>query len=407
MQEQFDVVIIGAGMVGASFACALLDKQPALKLALVEAFSLNHPVQAPSSYDARSTALARGSADIYTRMGLWDQLAPSATAINSIQVSDRHYPAAARLSRQSAGEEQLGFVIENRQLGNVLLDRILASDQIKCMAPARVTGLRPTPGGPIVCVEQGGRNQEIHSELVVIAEGTESKLREQLGIRVSYQAYDQQAIIANVSVDRANEGIAYERFTEQGPIALLPLAENSGDSYRFAMVFNSSQAESDEWMQLPDADFIKRLQHRFGYRAGRIVKLGERATYALAQSRTTEQVRSGFVILGNAAHTMHPVAGQGFNLSLRDADCLAEHLVAARNRAESLGSLEVLERYVSDRQMDQALVQQFTHGVVGLFMKKQMLPRMFRQAGLITMDLMPALKHEFVKYAAGLKAGAR
>jgi len=407
MQEQFDVVIIGAGMVGASFACALLDKQPALKLALVEAFPLNRSDRNLSSYDARSTALARGSADIYTRIGLWDQLAPGATAINSIQVSDRHYPAAATLSQQPAGEGPLGFVVENKQLGNVLLDRILASDQIECMAPARVTGLTPTTKGPLVCMEKDGRDHEIHSELVVIAEGTESKLREKLGIRASYQEYDQQAIIANVSVDRAHDGIAYERFTEQGPIALLPLGASNGDRHRFAMVFNSSQAESDEWMQLPDTEFMARVQHRFGYRAGRIIKLGERATYTLAQSRTTEQVRSGFVILGNAAHTMHPVAGQGFNLSLRDADCLAAHLQSAQNKTAALGSLEVLERYVSDRQADQALVQQFTHGVVDLFMKKNMLPRIFRQVGLITMDLMPAVKNEFVRFAAGLKADAR
>jgi 2-octaprenyl-6-methoxyphenol hydroxylase len=405
VKEKFDVVIIGAGMVGASFACALLSKQTSLKIALIEVFPLTLSGTGLSSYDDRSTALSSGSSECYSRCGVWEKIRPYGTAIDQIQVSDRYLPGATLLDSKSMGLDALGYVIENRKLGEALLETVLADKGIQCFAPAKVTELKPAAEGSLVHLQMGDQAMEICSQLVVIAEGTESGLRDQLGIRATSHSYDQQAIIANISVDRSHQNIAYERFTEQGPVALLPLQGMAGEDHRFALVLNSQAAESAELMQACDTEFISRLQQRLGYRAGRIIRLGKRALYPLIQSRAHEQVRKGFVILGNAAHTMHPVAGQGFNLSLRDAVELADGLVAAHNQGQDLGSLVVLEDYLANRQTDQALVQEFTHGVVNLFSQRNPLSRLFRQAGLVTMDLLPFIKNEFAYFAAGMNTG--
>ncbi len=406
MKQTFDVVIIGAGMVGASFACALLGQQSGLKLALIDAYPLSVSHAGLSSYDDRSTALSSGSAHCYARLGVWEKIHPYATEIKRIQVSDRYLPGATVLDSEVLEPDPLGYVVENRQLGKALLESIMAAKGIDCFAPAQVIDLKPTAQGSLVRLQKDDETLEISANLVVVAEGTESGLRNKLGIRAVRHSYDQQAIICNLSVDRPHENVAYERFTEQGPVALLPLQGMEGDANRFALVLNSPESDSAELMGLGDAEFIHRLQQRFGYRAGRIVRLGKRFQYPLVQSRAQEQVRNGFVILGNAAHTMHPVAGQGFNLSLRDAIALADKLIAAHKQGQDPGSLTVLEAYLSERQKDQVLVQQFTHGVVNLFGGAGLLPRVLRQAGLVTLDLLPVLKTGFVQFAAGMKADA-
>jgi 2-octaprenyl-6-methoxyphenol hydroxylase len=393
--------------VGASFACALLARRTNLKVALIEAFPLSISGAGLSSYDDRSTALSSGSASGYSRLGAWEKIRPHATAINRIQVSDRYLPGTTILDSKALELDALGYVIENRQLGKVLLENILVARGVVCFAPAQVTDLKPSPQGSLVNLQRGDEMLEIRSRLVVVADGTESRLRDRLGIRAIHHSYDQRAIIANLTVNRPHHNVAYERFTEQGPVALLPLQPMDGEAHRFALVLNSPEAQSAELMQLSDSEFAHRLHQRFGYRAGRVIKLGKRFEYPLIQSRAVEQVRRGFVILGNAAHTMHPVAGQGFNLSLRDAFGLADTICAAHEQGRDPGSLSVLESYLADRQTDQILVQQFTHAVVNLFSRGGLLPRILRQAGLVTMDLLPVLKNEFAYFAAGMKADVR
>ena len=401
------MVIIGAGRGGASFACALLDKQSSLKLALVEVYPLSVSTTGLSSYDNRSTALSSGTAHCYARLGIWEKILPHVTAIKRIQVSDRYLPGGTMLDSKLLAPDPLGYVVENRQLGKTLLESIMAANAIDCFAPAQVIDLKPTREGSLVCLQKEDETLEITAKLVVVAEGTESGLRSRLGIRALQHSYDQRAIICNLSVDRPHQHIAYERFTEQGPVALLPLQGMEDEPNRFALVLNSPVSESEELMGLGDSDFIGRLHQRFGYRAGRIVRVGKRFQYPLVHSVAHEQVRNGFVILGNAAHTMHPVAGQGFNLSLRDAIALADRLVIAHERGQNPGSLTVLEAYLRERQSDQMLVQQFTHGVVNLFSRAGLIPRLLRQAGLVTLDLLPTLRTEFVQFAAGMKTDVR
>lgn len=404
MDDHFDVVIVGAGMVGASLACSLATCKPALKLAVVEAFPLKTTDAALSSYDARSTALSWGSTRLYEKIGLWSSISPHATAIDKIQVSDQGFPVSARLDRDRLNLAALGYVVENRALGITLLESITRSDQIELLAPATVTDFRPTRSGALIRLSQDNTDREIRTQLLVVADGSESGLRQKMGIHTDVEEYKHAALIANVSVDRPHANMAFERFTETGPIALLPLAAHAGDSHRFALVFHLPKTECDRLLKVSDKEFISRLHSSFGYRAGRILKVGERNKHELTQVQSQEQIRQGCVILGNAAHTLNPVAAQGFNLSLRDVMCLTAVLSRAHENGDNLGSLALLDQYMDMQRQDQVRVQQFTHFVLELFTMKQFVPRLLRQLGLLSLDFLPAVKSEFIAFTAGLRS---
>jgi len=404
MNDRFDVVIVGAGMVGASLACALLACKPALKLAVVEAFPIKTPDAALSSFDARSTALSLGSTRLFEQIGLWSSISPHATPINRIQVSDQGFPVAARLDGDRLGLEALGYVVENSKLGIALLETIAGSDQIQLLAPATVTDFRPTRSGGRVRLSQDDVEREIETQLMVIADGTGSGLSRKLGVHTDIEEYEQAALIANVTVDRPHSNVAFERFTEGGPIALLPLTSYAEDAHRFALIFHLARAECERLLIVDDEEFIRQLHRRFGYRAGKFVKVGERKRHDLILAHSTEQIRQGCVILGNAAHTLHPVAAQGFNLSLRDAMSLTSVLVRAQEQGDDLGSLALLDQYMDLQREDQARVQQFTHLILALFRMRQLLPRLVRQLGLLSLDFLPSIKSEFVAFTAGLRS---
>jgi 2-polyprenyl-6-methoxyphenol 4-hydroxylase len=404
MDDHFDIVIVGAGMVGASLACSLLAGNPALRLALIEAFPIQTPRATLSSYDSRSTALSWGSTRLFEKIGLWSSIRPHATEIKMIQVSDQGFPIATRLDGDLLDLAALGYVVENSKLGMALLEVITHSDQIELLAPATVTDFRSTRSGGLVRLSQDDAEREISTQLVVVADGTESGLRQKMGIHADVEEYGHAALIANVSVDRPHSNIAFERFTETGPIALLPLAGHGEDAHRFGLVFHLEQAECDRLLKADDQEFISQLHRRFGYRAGNILKVGERKQHDLIQSHCQEQIRQGCVILGNAAHTLHPVAAQGFNLSLRDAMSLTSVLLRAHENGDDLGSLALLDQYMDLQRQDQARVQQFTHFVLELFTMRQFVPRLFRQLGLLSLDILPSIKSEFVAFTAGLRS---
>jgi ubiquinone biosynthesis UbiH/UbiF/VisC/COQ6 family hydroxylase len=297
-------------------------------------------------------------------------------------------------------------VVENSKLGIALLEAITQSDQIELLAPATVTEFRPTRRGGRIRLSQDNAEREISTQLVVVADGTGSGLRQKMGIYTVIEEYKHAALVANVSVDRPHSNVAYERFTESGPIALLPLPAYEEDSHRFALVFHMERDECDRMLEVDDEEFISRLHSRFGFRAGRILKVGERKKHELVQARSQEQIRQGCVILGNAAHTLHPVAAQGFNLSLRDAMSLTSVLDRAHKQGDDLGSLVLLDRYMDLQREDQARVQQFTHLVLGMFTKRQFLPRLLRQLGLLSLDFLPSIKSEFIAFTAGLRSGS-
>ncbi|MFP6799379.1 MAG: 2-octaprenyl-6-methoxyphenyl hydroxylase, partial [Pseudomonas sp.] len=313
-----DIAIIGGGLVGASLAVALQAeaKQRGWSICLIEPFTPGNGYQ--PSYDARSTALSFGSQQIYQRLGLWQQISQRAEPIKQIHVSDRGRFAAARLSAKEEGVPALGYVVENAWLGECLW-QALDQQVVGWRSPAQVTRMQALADGYRLTLDDGS---ELECSLAILSEGGRSGLREQLGIAVSNTPYGQSALIANVSPTDAHNGLAFERFTEEGPMAMLPLADN-----RCALVWTRATQEAERLFALSDVAFLSELQQAFGYRLGSLRQVGTRYLYPLALTAAKEQVRQHLVVLGNAAHSLHPIAGQGYNLSLRDTLVLAETLL--------------------------------------------------------------------------------
>lgn len=405
--QQYDLIIIGGGMVGASLAASLLPtaKELGLRMVLIEAQPLpvaGQPVFTPS-YDARSTALAQGVRTLYRRMGIWSALEAHLTPIDQIHVSDRGRFGTTRLHADEEKVPALGYVVENHWLGQVLISHLQqhAGDHLTLISPADVDMLTPVAGGQHVRLSTDGGEQWLHAELVVMADGGRSSLRERLGIHYHEQAYGQHALVANVSLDRPHNHIAYERFTEAGPLALLP-GETLAGQVRCGLVWTLADDALDEVLALDDPAFLARLQQAFGYRAGRFTAVGERHHYPLKLSRAEEQVRTGLVVLGNAAHALHPIAGQGYNLALRGVVALADLIIARRRAGLPLGSLDGLSEFVEQRRQDQQRTILFSDRTLKLFTSDNPLLRLGRGLGLQLLDSCPPGKTLFARAAMGL-----
>ncbi len=384
------LAIIGGGLVGASLALALQDGARARGwcIHLIEPFEPGHEYQ--PSYDARSTALSYGTRLIYQRLGLWERIAERAEPILRIHVSERGSFGAARLDCAREGVEALGYVVENAWIGHCLWQAL--DDQVVIRhCPAEVERLEPGATGYRLSFTDG---QQLECDLTVLADGGRSGLREQLGIQVSRRPYGQTALIANITPGKPHGGLAFERFTEDGPMALLPLQDD-----RCALVWTRSQADAARLAQAHEAVFLGELQEAFGYRLGALQQVGARHLYPLTLIEAEEQVRSGLVVLGNAAHSLHPIAGQGYNLSLRDVEALS---VALLRSDAALGDLAALQEYARRQRFDQRVTVGFSDQVTRLFGDSGRLVAAGRNLGLLGLDLMPAAKRWFARQAMGL-----
>ncbi len=392
MATETDVLIIGGGLVGASLACAL--GQAGVRTRVVEALPFAADQQ--PGYDERSIALAQGSQRIFAGLGLWQALEADACPIHRIHVSDRGHFGFTRLQREQEGVPALGYVAPARVLGKVLLDGLQRLDHVQVLAPAQLAAFHSDADGVQADIEHQGVSQSCTARLLVAADGAQSAIREQLGIPITRRDYQQTAIIANVTTDKPHQNIAYERFTDSGPLALLPMTAG-----RSALVWTVHADQSEAVMALDDAAFLDRLQQRFGYRLGRFTKVGTRNAFPLQLLQARESVRPRLALLGNAMHTLHPIAGQGFNLGLRDAAALTDVILAARRAGQDIGDLEVLQRYAAWRQSDQRRVAVFTDSMVRLF--GQSLPPVvwLRDAGMLALDLCPPAKRWFGRMAMG------
>ena len=388
--QRVDLAIIGGGLVGASLALALQGeaRKRGWRIALIEPFAPGEGYQ--PSYDARSTALSYGSRLIYEGLGLWPALAEQATAIRQIHVSDRGRFAAARLSAEEEGVPALGYVVENAWLGHCLW-QALDAEVIQWRCPAQVERMEALPDGYRLTLDD---ETLIDCSLAVLADGGRSSLREQLGITVQQRPYDQTALIANITPARPHDGEAFERFTESGPLALLPLSDN-----RCALVWTHPSRDAERLLKLDERAFLAQLQEAFGYRLGALRQVGARVPYPLVLVEAAEQVRANLVVLGNAAHSLHPIAGQGFNLSLRDVRALADTVLAS---SAPLGDLATLQRYASAQAGDQAFTVGFSDQVTRLFSTDQPLLAAGRNLGLLGLELLPPAKRWFARQAMGM-----
>jgi 2-polyprenyl-6-methoxyphenol 4-hydroxylase len=405
-ETDYDVIIAGGGMVGASLAISLaIEKVNPLKILLVEGLELpidtaQNPQYQPS-FDARCTALSYSSRSYFEQIGVWSALSKHVQPIRKIHVSDRGRFGSVLMDCEQEKLEALGFVVENHWLGKILLHEVSKLEHVSLMCPATVTEFQPDRNKVSVVV-QGKKEQTLTSKLLVIADGANSGLRKQLGIDCEQQAYGQTAIISNVSHARPHQGKAFERFTEQGSVAFLPLVSSRDGEHRSALVWINDVDCAQELIGLPEQEFLDRLQQRFGYRLGRLGKIGQRFSYPLTRIQAREQYRTGVVVLGNAAHSLHPVAGQGFNLSLRDLARLSEELLNAHRQGSAIGSPALLQQYCQQQELDQEKTIVASGLLPDLFDNRQPALKLFSDAGLLLMDMLPNAKSALVRHATGL-----
>jgi 2-octaprenyl-6-methoxyphenol hydroxylase len=390
-----DVAVCGGGLVGATLALALAEL--ALDVVLIEA----HPFGTfgQPSFDDRTTALSNGSRRIFDALRVWPLLEREATAIRRIHVSDRGRFGFARLDAAEQGLSALGFVIVNRAIGAALWRR-LEDSSVRILAPAKVRGMQLVDGRQRIECDLGAQGSaSVAAKLAIAADGAQSALREAAGIGAQTWNYDQTALVTNVLTQRFHDHVAYERFTPSGPLALLPMSEG-----RVGLIWTFTPDVAQSVVQANDREFLARLQDAFGFRLGRFMRVGARQLYPLALTRADEHVADRLAIVGNAAQTLHPIAGQGFNLGLRDAASLAE--VLADGRAQQRDAFDPgdglwLERYREWRQADRTNIVRFTDGLVRLFAQPLGPIKALRDVGMLAFDLMPAAKGALSQLSLG------
>lgn len=393
--QSFDLAIVGGGLAGASLAAAL--RELPLSVALIEAHAPDSSAQ--PSFDERTTALGNASRRTFEALGLWGALASEAAGITSIHVSDAGRFGFARLAARDVGQQALGYVVPNRVLGRELWRCLADAQRISAFMPARLRALQVLASHAELEVEQG-RRISIRARLVVAADGAQSVVRKIAGLGASVEEYGQVAVVAALRTDQRNDGVAYERFTSAGPMALLPI-RGEGESWR-TLVWAATPEDAEHLMELPDDQFMRAWQSAFGWRAGRALAVGTRGRYPLALTRSSGSIAPRIVLLGNAAQSLHPVAGQGFNLALRDVATLAEMLAGANG--VDIGAPEWLAGFETSRSTDRDGVVQFTDTLVRVFGSRHPAVQAVRDAGLLLFDLLPPAKRALSRVSLGFGA---
>lgn len=391
MSYDHHIVISGGGMVGATLALALA--RTGFRVAVLEARPPGAPDQ--PSYDDRTTALSFGSRRILEALGLWDAVASQATPIEHIHVSERGRFGVSRLHARDEGVAALGYVVANRALGRAW-QKALSDSPVTLLTPARVLDYRVEKGGVHITMDREAECSQLRAQLLVGADGSDSLVRGLAGIGVREQDYGQTAVIANLTPQRAHGNVAYERFTDEGPIALLPDSEG-----RCALVWTCPAERVDGTLAFSDAEFLAALQARFGWRLGRLVRVGRRAAYPLRLRRAVRDSAARLVLVGNASHTLHPVAGQGFNLALRDVAVLADLLADAGSGSDP-GDNDLLDAYSRWRRQDLDAVQLYTDGLVRLFTNPWPPLAHLRGAALAALDMCDPARHALARRSMGI-----
>jgi 2-octaprenyl-6-methoxyphenol hydroxylase len=390
VSEIYDIAIVGGGMVGASLAVSL--EGLGLRIALIEAVP-NDSASQPS-FDERTTALSNGSRRILETLGVWETVSGAATPIRKIHVSDQGRFGFARVDAAEQGLAAMGYVVPNRALGAALWARLSRSESLRIFCPAHVTRVHSTDRSVELNISAG---TVIEARLVVAADGAQSAVRSAFGVAAEVRDYEQTAVITTVLPQRFHEYVAYERFTPTGPMALLPLADG-----RCTLVLTLKPDVAQAALAWSDGEFIAEVQRRFGFRLGRFLKVGRRVPYPLSLTRSDRLSSGRCVIVGNAAQGLHPVAGMGFNLGLRDAASLAE-LVADRQRVpqSDLGDGTLQADYGAWRAADRSGIIAFTDGLIRVFSNPLGAVQRLRNLGLLAFDVLPPAKSALSRLSTG------
>ncbi len=386
-------------MVGASLGVALSPL--GLRVALVEAVA--HDSASQPSFDERTTALSNGSRRILETLGVWSGVQTQATPIRKIHISDQGRFGFARIDAAEQGLSAMGYVVPNRALGAALWTPLRSGAAIQVYCPAEVSQVAVGPGAVTLEIAQAAATARIDARLVVAADGARSAVRGAFGVDAESRDYEQTAVITTVLPQRFHDHVAYERFTSAGPLALLPL-----EGGRCTVVLTLSPGMAESAMAWSDDEFLAELQRRFGFRLGRFLKVGRRVQYPLSLTRAARTSAGRCVIIGNAAQGLHPVAGMGFNLGLRDVASLAELIAEHRHDPHfDAGGAGLLADYDAWRAADRGGVIAFTDGLVRMFANPLRVVRGLRNAGLLAFDLLPPAKAALSRLSTGTGSGAR
>jgi 2-octaprenyl-6-methoxyphenol hydroxylase len=389
----FDIAIVGGGMVGASLAVAL--EGLGVRTALIEA--IPHDSTSQPSFDERTTALSNGSRRILETLGVWPAVASAATPIAKIHVSDQGHFGFARIDAAEQGLAAMGYVVPNRSLGSALWSLLDGSQCARIFCPALVRRVTADAEAVELDVAEGGRETTIKARLVVAADGVQSAIRGAFGVEAQVRDYEQTAVITTVLPQRFHDYVAYERFTDSGPLALLPLSDG-----RCTLVLTLGVAMAESAMAWSDEEFLAEVQRRFGFRLGRFLKVGRRVPYPLSLSRSNRTSAGRCVIVGNAAQGLHPVAGMGFNLGLRDVASLAELVAEHRSAGHAdLGDASLLDSYDAWRARDRSGIIAFTDGLVRIFSSPLGAVQRLRNVGLLAFDMLPPAKAALSRLSTG------
>jgi len=393
MTKQYDIIIIGGGMVGLTLACALGQQQ--FKIAVVEAYQ-PEDINLKDDYELRVSAISKSSQKILQNVNAWHGiLKRRACAYQHMHVWDATGDGNIHFDAADLGMDSLGHIIENKVIQFSLLEQCLKLPDVDWLCPQLVKQIHFSETQQQVTLDSGS---VITAKLLVGADGANSKVREAAGIELNQSAYEQKAIVAVVKSSLHHKDTAWQRFLPSGPLAFLPLSDGS-----CSIVWSAENLRADELLEMEEKLFITELQSAFENTLGKIEKVSKRAAFPLVRRHANEYVKQGMALVGDAAHTIHPLAGQGVNLGLLDAAALAEVILRARVGGKNIASLTTLRKYERWRRADNSLMMYSMSGFKKLFSNDQAELSIIRNAGLNLIDSTGPVKYKLMRHAMGLE----
>ncbi len=393
MNDQYDVMIVGGGMVGLTLACALGKQQ--FSVAVVEA---NKPKDflLDDEYGLRVSAISKSSQQVFETIGAWQgMLNRRASPYQKMHVWDATGDGTIHFDAAELGVDNIGHIIENRAVQFSLYEQCEALPDVHLFCPQQVQEIRYVETGSELLFSDG---QSINARLLVGADGAHSKVRDAAGIAIDQSAYEQKGVVSVIKSTQHHRDTAWQRFLPSGPLAFLPLSDG-----RCSIVWSADNARADQLLELDDDAFSRQLEQAFDYTLGKVEQVGQRAAFPLVRRHAEAYVKEGIALVGDAAHTIHPLAGQGVNLGLLDAAALAEVIVRARASGHDIASFNTLRKYERWRRADNSLMMYSMSGFKNLFSNEQPALSLIRNAGLNLVDSLGFVKHKFMRHALGLE----
>lgn len=392
IQTTFDITIIGGGLVGMSMAVALADSDR--EVLLIEQ-SQTSPLQA-NILDLRTTGLTTSSQQAFTHSGIWESIESQATQIERLDISEQGNFGGARIDASEFNASPIGYMVPNHHLIEVLSQKVSQQKNLTIMSSSSLVNLEENVEGYSIDIDQNNQTLTIQTALLIGADGANSKVRELLEISVQRKKYHQSAIIANVRPQKSHQNIAYERFTEHGPLAVLPIQDDC-----CALIWTQADSNVEHYLQMNDQSFLRALQKAFGYRLGMFKEVGQRSAYPLSLTVSEKLTQGNAVLLGNAAQAVHPVAAQGFNLGLRDVQALVQLLKELKFSKQLFSQL--LIDYEDQRKPDREHVIRLTDGLTRMFAPQIWPAKVIRGFGVRMIGKLPILQRSVLRKNSGMK----